>query len=83
MNIPSAVLVLPPLGDPVPEAKDVTPGWLYAVVFLALCVVTVLLWMSMRKQLGKIHFGDKSDSSVNADSSVKSDSDTQDPPVAT
>ena len=45
-----------PLLDPVPAAGEVTPGWVYAVVVLGLFVVTFLLWLSMRKQLGRIRF---------------------------
>jgi hypothetical protein len=64
----SAILVLPPLADGVPKAEDVTPGWIYAAVFFAMCGLTVLLWLSMRKQLGKIHFGDKADSTDSTNS---------------
>ena len=40
----------------VEEPAGVGPGWVAFVVVVALCVVTVLLWLSMRKQLGKIRF---------------------------
>ncbi len=53
-----ALAVLLPLVDDVPDPEDVTPGWVYAVVIIGLFAVTVLLWMSMRKQLGKIRFDD-------------------------
>ena len=38
------------------ERTGVGPGWVAFVVVVALCVVTTLLWLSMRKQLGKIRF---------------------------
>ena len=44
----------PRLGDPVPEPSDVGPGWVAFVVFVLLFVVTILLWMNMKKQLGRI-----------------------------
>ena len=34
----------------------VGPGWVAFVVVVALCVATTLLWLNMRKQLGKIRF---------------------------
>ena len=40
----------------VEEPAGVGPGWVAFVVVVALCVVTTLLWLSMRKQLGKIRF---------------------------
>ncbi len=40
--------------DPVPEPSDVKPGWVSGVVVAALVAASVLLWFSMRKQLGKI-----------------------------
>ncbi len=39
-----------------PRDEDIGPGWGAFVVVVALCVVTTLLWLSMRKQLGKIRF---------------------------
>ena len=48
--------VLVPLTDEVPEAKDVHTGWWYVLVFFGLIAATVLLWLSMRKQLKKIRF---------------------------
>jgi hypothetical protein len=42
------------LADEAPAPEDVTPGWIYAVVLIGLFVVTILLWLSMRKQLKKI-----------------------------
>ncbi len=46
--------------DPVPAPSEVTPGWLGFGFFVTLCVVTVLLWFNMRKQLKKIDFDDGS-----------------------
>jgi hypothetical protein len=42
--------------DPVPKPDDVRPGWIAAVIVLALILATVLLWRNMRKQLTKIDF---------------------------
>ena len=42
--------------DPVPNANQVGPGWIAAVVVLLLIVGTLLLWRNMRKQLTKIDF---------------------------
>jgi hypothetical protein len=58
LGAPSVFSILVPLVDDVPDPEDVTPGWIYAVVIIGLFVVTILLWLSMRKQLGKIRFGD-------------------------
>lgn len=77
----SALLVLSTAGDPVPEAKDVTPGWIYAAVFFAMCGLTLLLWFSMRKQLGKIHFGDKAHDSAQPTPKQQA-GEKQDPPTS-
>jgi hypothetical protein len=45
--------------DDPPSVSDITPGWIATVVIVTLCVATVLLWLSMRKQLGKIRFEEK------------------------
>jgi len=45
--------------DDAPAASEIKPGWVALVIVLALCVATVLLWLNMRKQLGKIHFEEK------------------------
>ena len=39
-----------------PDPADVKPGWVALVIVLALGVVTTLLWLNMRKQLGKVDF---------------------------
>jgi len=48
--------LLLPLAVKGPDPADVKPGWLGFVMFLALAVATVLLWLSFRKQLKKIDF---------------------------
>ena len=40
--------------DPVPEPSEVKPGWIALVVVLSLVVATTLLWLSMRRHLGRI-----------------------------
>ncbi len=45
--------------SPVTDPSDVGPGWVAFVIVLALCVATTLLWLNMRKQLGKIRFEEK------------------------
>jgi len=47
-------LVLARAADPVPEAKDVRPGWIALVTVLLLCAASLFLWFSMRKQLRRI-----------------------------
>ena len=45
--------------DVEPDRADIKPGWVALVIVLVLCVVTALLWLNMRKQLGKIRFDEK------------------------
>jgi hypothetical protein len=45
-----------PLAVKAPDPADVKPGWLGLGMFLALAVATVLLWLSMRRQLRKVRF---------------------------
>jgi len=45
-----------PLAVKAPDPADVKPGWLGFGMFLALAVATVLLWLSMRRQLKKVRF---------------------------
>jgi hypothetical protein len=54
----SVLLSVPGLSDELdPEIEEnLTPGWVGAIVILALIVVTVLLWLSMRRQFRKIRF---------------------------
>jgi hypothetical protein len=49
------------LVDKPPDPKDVGQGWWGFVVFLALAVATVLLWLSFRRQLRKIDFKEEPD----------------------
>ncbi len=44
--------------DEVPAPEDVRPGWIAMGSFFLLFAVTILLWMNMRKQIGKIKFDD-------------------------
>lgn len=56
LSAPQAVVRLGArLLDDVPKPEDVTPGWIYALVIVGLFAVTILLWLSMRKQLKKIN----------------------------
>lgn len=57
-SVTTALAVVAPLVDPVPDAEDVTPGWVYAVLVLGLIVVTVLLYLSMKRRIGKIRIDD-------------------------
>jgi hypothetical protein len=51
------VPALIPLGqDPLPSESEIGPGIVYPLVFGALVLVSVLLWVSMRHQLRKIDF---------------------------
>jgi hypothetical protein len=54
----SVLLALPAWSDEVdPEIEEnLTPGWVGALVIVGLIVVTVLLWLSMRRQFRKIRF---------------------------
>jgi hypothetical protein len=64
----SAPEALARLTDGVPKPEDVAPGWIYAVVILGLFAVTVLLWLSMRKQLRKIDVDGEGSSAADQDS---------------
>ncbi len=46
--------------DESPAAEDIKPGWIALALVIGLGVATVLLWLSMRKRLGKIRFEDRS-----------------------
>jgi hypothetical protein len=48
-----------PLVTKAPNPADVKPGWLGFGMFIALAVATVLLWLSMRRQLKKVDFEEK------------------------
>jgi hypothetical protein len=60
MNTLMATLV-PMLLDKTPDPADVKQGWLGFAVFILLAVATVLLWLSMRKQLKKVDFEEDPD----------------------
>ena len=49
-------VVVPFATDPVPAPSDVRPGWIALALTVVLVVATFLLWMNMRKQLGRINF---------------------------
>jgi len=53
-----ATLVLLEADDKVdPEIEEnLTPGWVGALVILGLIAITILLWLSMRRQFRKIRF---------------------------
>jgi hypothetical protein len=51
-----AYLIVVPFAPRPPDPNDVKTGWVGFAVFIALAVAVVLLWLSFRKQLGKINF---------------------------
>lgn len=55
----AVLAVLMPLLGEVPEANDVNAGWGYPAVIGVLILAMVLLWRSMRKQLKRIDFDEK------------------------
>lgn len=63
VDIVQAVVV--PLLDEVPQPDEVRPGWVSTVLMVTLIVVTVFLWFSMRKQLGKVKFDEGPEDSKN------------------
>jgi len=54
MTSPALLLLVAWAIDPVPEPSEVKPGWIALVVVLSLVVATTLLWLSMRRHLGRI-----------------------------
>jgi hypothetical protein len=56
----TVLTVLAPLVDG-PDPADVKQGWLGFVVFIALAVAVVLLWLSMRRHLRKVDFEEEPD----------------------
>ena len=60
-------MVLATALDPVPEPEDVNPGWIALIVVVALVSVTVLLWLSLRKQLRKVNVDDSPAADPRAD----------------
>jgi hypothetical protein len=53
--------------DPVPADDEVKPGWIALGLTVLMVVATFLLWMNMRKQLGKIDFEEEPDEPAEAD----------------
>ena len=47
-------LILARAADPVPAAEDVKPGWIALITVVSLCLASLFLWFSMRKQLRRI-----------------------------
>jgi hypothetical protein len=45
-----------PLMDSVPSPSEVKPGWIALLIVVLLGIATALLWLSMRRQINKIHF---------------------------
>ncbi|MPZ61721.1 MAG: hypothetical protein GEU93_10580 [Propionibacteriales bacterium] len=59
------------------DPEKVKPGWLGLFVVLALCLVTLLLWLSMNRQLKKVDFDDKS-SDEHDETDTETDTETED-----
>ena len=60
MNTAVMITGLVRLGEAaLPADDDIKPGWVAFGIVVALCVATTLLWLNMRKQLGKIRFEEK------------------------
>ena len=79
----TVVLALP-LGVKAPDPADVKPGWLGFGLFLVLAAATVLLWLSMRRQLKKVNFVEEPDPEPEPDVTSRADSPAEhraDPPV--
>ncbi len=60
--------------DPEVEEK-LTPGWIGAFVIVGLIVVTVLLWLSMRRQFGRIRFPEQDQEQQDGDGDGGGDGD--------
>jgi hypothetical protein len=56
-----AALLVAPLSMQAPDPEDVKPGLLGLSLFVFLAVATVLLWLSMRRQLKKVDFEEAPD----------------------
>ena len=67
--------------DEVPAPEDVRPGWVAMGSFFLLFAVTILLWMSMRKQIGKIRFDDGVDRSREPEPRFPTDESGSTPPA--
>jgi len=61
-NLLSLSIALAAAAEKAPDPDDVKPGLLGFIVFVALAVAVVLLWLSLRKHLGRVNFEeDRSD----------------------
>ncbi len=54
MQLLTAVPLMVTLADKVPEAEDVTAGWVAFVIFIALILAVAFLGWSMTKQVRKV-----------------------------
>jgi hypothetical protein len=57
--------------DPVPEAREVTPGPWMAILVLGLVAASTLLWLSMRKHLRRIRVPGDDTSASGADAAAR------------
>jgi hypothetical protein len=64
----AGVTVVPLARHTPPDPADVKSGWVGFAVFIGLLVAVVLLWLSFRKQLGKIDFEEKPEDSADRSS---------------
>ena len=64
--------------DPVPDAKDVRPGWIALVTVVSLCAASVLLWFSMRKQIRRIQVPREDEQPADPADRTRESSDAQD-----
>jgi hypothetical protein len=74
-----AALFLSGAVDEVPDPEDVRPGWIALGSFLLLAFVTVLLWLSMRKQLRRIDFDEDGEPPADADRAEPEDGAADEP----
>ena len=64
--------------DPVPDAKDVRPGWIALVTVASLCAASLLLWFSMRKQIRRIQVPREDEQAADPADQTREPSDAQD-----
>jgi hypothetical protein len=57
----TTILLIVWSADPVPEESEVKPGPMMLIVIVGLVAASVLLWLSMRKQLRKIRMPEDDD----------------------
>jgi hypothetical protein len=60
--------VIVPMLDDVPSPSEVKPGWVAVILMVSLVLGTILLWLSMRRQLRKVTFKEAPDSPDSPDS---------------